>query len=192
MRRFGLKDHAPRDGRARRETVPGAKRPLLAAAGAALLVAGVACSSANSGYGAKNAPPAAAATQIAAAQAATSPLSTLGVIGATPAVTVGAPAAAASPATATAVPPSATPAVPQAVGIAGFAFAPATLHVPVGGAVTWTNNDAVTHTVTPDAGGIEAHELAPGAGFTQSFSSPGTYGYHCAIHPFMKGSIVVG
>jgi plastocyanin len=168
-------------------------RSSLAAACLALLVAGAACSGANNGYGAKNAPPAAAATQLAVVQGTTSPPITPAAGTPAPLPIATAPASPiASTAAATAAPAAATPATPLAVGIAGFAFAPATLHVPAGGSVAWTNNDAVTHTVTPDAGGIDAHELAPGAAFTQTFTSPGTYGYHCAIHPFMKGSIVVG
>jgi len=36
------------------------------------------------------------------------------------------------------------------VAISGNAFTPGTLIIPVGGKVTWTNNDAVNHTVTSD------------------------------------------
>ncbi|HZQ37563.1 MAG TPA: cupredoxin family copper-binding protein [Dehalococcoidia bacterium] len=158
----------------------------------ALLVAGAACSGGNKGYSARTAPPAAAATPPAAVQQAASPASAPAVA-ATP-FAAGSSTQAASPSAGAATAPAlaATPAAPLPVGIAGFAFTPATLHVPVGGSVVWTNNDAVTHTVTPDAGGIDAHELAPGAGFTQTFNTAGTFSYHCAIHPFMKGSIVVG
>lgn len=164
-----------------------AARPLLLVAGVVMLIAGAACSGTNNGYSAKAAPPAPAASQaaIATQPASASPAPLVSVTPLT--------ATAATPAMSPSAGPAAAPAAaPLAVSIAGFAFAPATLHVPVGGSVTWTNNDAVTHTVTPDAGGIDAHELAPGAGFTQTFTSPGTYSYHCAIHPFMKGSIVVG
>jgi plastocyanin len=38
----------------------------------------------------------------------------------------------------------------KSVSITGNAFVPATLTIPVGGKVTWTNNDGVPHTVTSD------------------------------------------
>jgi plastocyanin len=38
----------------------------------------------------------------------------------------------------------------QAVSITGNTFSPSTLTLPVGGKVTWTNNDGVPHTVTSD------------------------------------------
>jgi plastocyanin len=79
-----------------------------------------------------------------------------------------------------------------AITIGGFAFAPGTVHVPVGAIVTWTNKDAITHTVTPDAGGIADHQLAPGTSYSQTFAAVGTYSYHCSIHPFMQGTVVVG
>ncbi|MDF3039904.1 MAG: blue (type 1) copper domain protein [Thermomicrobiales bacterium] len=78
-----------------------------------------------------------------------------------------------------------------AVSIANFAFQPDTLQVAVGTAVTWTNSDSTAHTVTSDTGAFDAGALAPGASFTQTFTTPGTYTYHCQIHPFMTGTIVV-
>jgi plastocyanin len=33
--------------------------------------------------------------------------------------------------------------------------------------------------------------LAPGATGSFTFTTPGTYAYHCTIHSFMKGTIVV-
>jgi len=171
---------------------------LVAAASLTLLVAGAACSNGNNGYASKAAP--AAATQLAATQAAAT-VGAIASVAATPPPTVAAslpaagsatasPAASVAP-TSAATPPGASGAQ-MAVTIGGFAFAPATLHVPVGATVIWTNNDAVTHTVTPDAGGIADHQLAAGTNYSQTFANAGTYSYHCSIHPFMKGTIVVG
>lgn len=38
----------------------------------------------------------------------------------------------------------------QTVNVTGFAFSPATVSIPVGGKVTWTNSDPTNHTVTSD------------------------------------------
>ena len=78
-----------------------------------------------------------------------------------------------------------------AISIANFAFQPDSLQVATGTTVTWTNADSTAHTVTADDGAFDAGPLAPGASFTQTFTTPGTYTYHCQIHPFMTGTIVV-
>ena len=78
--------------------------------------------------------------------------------------------------------------------IQNFAFSPATLTVPSGTTVTWTNNDSPTHTITSDAGDpvdFSSGSLAPGASYQFTFTTPGTYAYHCSIHPSMKGTVVV-
>jgi len=78
-----------------------------------------------------------------------------------------------------------------AVSIANFAFQPASLQISAGSSVTWTNADSTAHTVTSDSGAFDSGSLAPGASFTQTFTTPGTYTYHCQIHPFMTATIVV-
>jgi plastocyanin len=80
----------------------------------------------------------------------------------------------------------------QTVTIAGFAFAPATLSVTAGTTVTWTNQDATTHTATADDGkAFDCRPIAAGASMSFTFATPGTYAYHCAIHPTMKATITV-
>jgi plastocyanin len=78
-----------------------------------------------------------------------------------------------------------------AVTIVDFAFQPASLEVPAGSTVTWTNSDAATHTVTDDSGAFDSGRLAPGASFSQTLDTAGTFTYHCEIHPQMVGTIVV-
>jgi plastocyanin len=53
--------------------------------------------------------------------------------------------------------------------------------------------DTVTHTTTSDNGDPASwnQTLAPGATFSFTFTKPGTYTYHCAIHAFMTGTIIV-
>jgi plastocyanin len=77
------------------------------------------------------------------------------------------------------------------VSIVDFAFQPGSLEVAAGTTVTWTNAGAAPHTVTSDSGAFDSGQLAPGASFSQTFDTPGTYTYHCEIHPNMTGTIVV-
>jgi plastocyanin len=78
------------------------------------------------------------------------------------------------------------------VQIRSFAFAAPQLAVAPGTAVTWVNCDDVAHTSTADAGAWDSGLLAPGATFTRTFSTPGTFPYHCDPHPGMKATVVVG
>ncbi|MFK0282426.1 cupredoxin family copper-binding protein [Streptomyces sp. NPDC090499] len=80
-----------------------------------------------------------------------------------------------------------------AVAIKNFAFAPATLKVPVGTTVTWTNQDTEAHTVTSTEAGGPLHSAALGthASYSHTFTRPGTYAYLCTIHPFMTATVEV-
>jgi plastocyanin len=75
-------------------------------------------------------------------------------------------------------------------------FTPRALNVMPGSMVSWTNEDSTTHTVTADGGsGAPLFDSGPiplGVVWDNIFDSPGTFGYHCAIHPWMTGRIVVG
>jgi plastocyanin len=79
----------------------------------------------------------------------------------------------------------------SAVTIQGFSFGPASLTVPVGATVTWTNKDPAEHTVTADDGSFESQKLPTGQTFSQTFAKAGTFSYHCTIHPTMTASITV-
>ena len=75
------------------------------------------------------------------------------------------------------------------VQIRNFAFVPSTLRIRAGTTVRFVNNDQDAHTVTGkgfDSGGLDS-----GAVWTHRFTRPGIYAYVCALHPYMKGRIVV-
>jgi plastocyanin len=94
----------------------------------------------------------------------------------------------------TANPVIATPAPTGGVStvtISGFAFSPADLTVKTGTTITWTNNDPASHTIVADAGAFSSDPFAKGGTYQFTFSQPGTYAYHCSIHPSMKGTIIV-
>jgi plastocyanin len=78
-----------------------------------------------------------------------------------------------------------------AVGIKNFAYDPPTIEVAAGTTVTWTNSDSVPHTVTQNGGGFQSGKMDPGASFSFTFDTPGTYEYHCEYHPNMHGTVVV-
>jgi plastocyanin len=80
---------------------------------------------------------------------------------------------------------------PAAVSMENFSFVPADLTVSVGTTVTWTNNDAATHTVTSDTGLFDSKDMSKGGTFSHTFTEKGTFSYHCALHSSMKGTITV-
>jgi plastocyanin len=76
------------------------------------------------------------------------------------------------------------------VSIQNFYFYPFTVAVRVGATVQWTDYDPVSHTTTSDVGLWDSGPLSPvapggaaGDSFRFTFMQPGTYGYHCSIHP---------
>jgi plastocyanin len=97
-------------------------------------------------------------------------------------------------------PPAAAPSASRGPAAAGggstveidnFMFMPATLTVPVGTTVTWKFDDSTQHTVTANDNSFSSSPMAGGQTFTHTFTTAGTVAYHCSIHPFMTGTIVV-
>ena len=78
------------------------------------------------------------------------------------------------------------------VTLSNFAFSPATITIPVGATVIWTNKDSTTHTITSDDSFFDSGNLSPGKTFSFTFRQTGTYPYRCSIHPSMTGKVVVG
>lgn len=93
-------------------------------------------------------------------------------------------------------------------GLAPFAFSPATLSVPVGTTVKWTNNGGTAHTSTSDdtphvwssgtvfpSGSTSCQPndpycqpgSTPAGSFQHTFTTPGTYHYHCEFHGATNG-----
>jgi len=77
----------------------------------------------------------------------------------------------------------------RSVDIDHFAFHPPTLRVQRGARVAFANSSNVAHTAS--SGSFDTKKIAPGTSVTVKFASKGTFAYHCKIHPFMKGRIVV-
>jgi plastocyanin len=101
--------------------------------------------------------------------------------------------------------PSTSPATTQTlvpgtatVNIQNFAFNPASITITKGTTVTWVNEDTTNHQIVNDAQGSIAQgalftsdSLPKGASYSFKFDNPGTYSYHCSIHPSMKATVIV-
>lgn len=86
-----------------------------------------------------------------------------------------------------------------------LSFMPAKLIVKVGTKVTWTDSDAIAHTVTTGtftlgSDGLRTSEhpdglinmpLSTGTDVSFTFTKPGRYVYYCSIHKGMAGEIDV-
>jgi plastocyanin len=68
---------------------------------------------------------------------------------------------------------------------------PADLTVPAGTTVVWTNHDDVEHTVTASDNSFSSPSIQTDGQFSYTFSTPGTYSYFCALHPFMTAKVIV-
>ncbi|MDD4137626.1 MAG: cupredoxin family copper-binding protein [Methanoregula sp.] len=80
------------------------------------------------------------------------------------------------------------------ITIKNFAFDPPAITVKAGTAITWTNQDSSPHTIVSDSGSpvpFSSESFSSGAAYTFTFTHPGTYTYHCSIHPSMKGTVMV-
>ena len=88
------------------------------------------------------------------------------------------------------------PASTTTVTIKDFSFSPATVTIKAGSTVHWSNLGPSAHTTTsdtglwssgtlnsPSGGGGYGGSNSPGGSFDFTFATPGTYSYHCSLHP---------
>jgi plastocyanin len=76
------------------------------------------------------------------------------------------------------------------VSIVNFAFSPTSVNINVNDSVKWTWAGS-PHSTTSDTGLWESGVLGTGATFTHTFTSAGSFPFHCSVHPFMTGTISV-
>ena len=77
-----------------------------------------------------------------------------------------------------------------------FEFTPKEMKVKVGTTITWTNNDAIGHSVTsgtPEApdGKFDTGFFKKGESASVTFDQPGEYTFFCARHKNMRGTVKV-
>ena len=90
--------------------------------------------------------------------------------------------------------PPASPGGWTTITMKNFAFTPSTVTVKTGSVVTWINQDPTPHTIVSDTGSLvpfSSDPLTTGATYNVTFTTPGSYTYHCSIHPSMTGTIIV-
>jgi len=75
------------------------------------------------------------------------------------------------------------------VTIVNFSFKPATVTIPRGSKVRFSNTSGTTHTATRKD--FNTGRIKPGTSAAVTFNRKGTFPYHCSIHSFMKGKVVV-
>lgn len=80
---------------------------------------------------------------------------------------------------------------PVSIDIRSLRFAKRKVEVDAGTTVLWRNRDPLSHTVTSDDGQFDSGEIAPDASWSHTFTTPGTFSYHCGPHPEMKATVVV-
>ncbi len=88
---------------------------------------------------------------------------------------------------------SSTSEATNSVTVQNFAFSPADITVKKGTAVTWTNKDGATHTVSESDGktGPNSGSLDSGKSYSFTFNTVGMFKYRCDIHPEMTGTVTV-
>ncbi len=75
-----------------------------------------------------------------------------------------------------------------------YGYAPDIITVVIGknNTIVWSNNDVAPHTATSDTAGIfDSGTMNAGATFQWTFTTPGTFTYHCNFHPWMQGTVIV-
>lgn len=80
------------------------------------------------------------------------------------------------------------------VTVRNHAYSPARLTIKKGTTVTWTNQDAVQHDITPDnpsGDWKQSNLLSRGQSYSVTFNETGTFTYFCTPHPEMTGSVTV-
>ena len=80
---------------------------------------------------------------------------------------------------------------PVIVDVRSLRFTRGRIEVEVGTTVEWRNRDPLAHTVTADGGAFDSGEIGPEVIWSHTFTTPGTFSYHCTPHPHMKATVVV-
>lgn len=78
-----------------------------------------------------------------------------------------------------------------AVDIADFQFAPQIVTVKLGDTIQWVNKGPSIHTTTSDTGIWNSGNMIRGQSFSRVFGAEASFNFHCALHPAMRGTIVV-
>ncbi len=75
-------------------------------------------------------------------------------------------------------------------------YVPSLITIEKGKQVTWVNEDSAFHSVTSGFYAaptdlFDSGHLDPFESYTLTFDETGIYDYHCTLHPWMKGQVIV-
>jgi plastocyanin len=79
----------------------------------------------------------------------------------------------------------------KTVNIKSTGFVPKTVTVAGGDTVQWKNIDTVNHQVVANSGAFASGQITPNHTYSKRLDTPGTYPYHDALHPTLKGTVKV-
>lgn len=79
----------------------------------------------------------------------------------------------------------------KTVNIKSTGFVPKTVTIAGGDTVRWKNVDTVRHQVVANSGAFASGQLPPGGTYSKRLDAPGSYPYHDALHPALKGTVKV-
>ena len=77
------------------------------------------------------------------------------------------------------------------VKITGTAFSPQTVTVDLGDTIKWVNSDNASHQVVANNGAFASPILKPNESYSFMSKAAGTFPYHDALHPSIKGTVTV-
>ena len=79
----------------------------------------------------------------------------------------------------------------EGTNVPAYTFSPARIEVRKETIVNWINEDTITAYTITGPGLFASQLIQPQGKFSFKFDNVGTYGYHCNLHPWMNGEIVV-
>ena len=79
----------------------------------------------------------------------------------------------------------------KTVNIRSTGFVPKNVTIAGGDTVRWKNVDTVKHQVVANNGAFASGQLPPSGTYSKRIDVPGTYPYHDALHPVLKGTVKV-
>ena len=77
------------------------------------------------------------------------------------------------------------------VHIDNFSFTPAEITISPGTTVTWENRDDIPHNIVATNKAFRSKVMDTEQKFSFTFGTLGVYEYFCALHPHMKGKVIV-
>ena len=77
------------------------------------------------------------------------------------------------------------------VTISNFAFVPAETTIAAGDTVNFVNSDDTIHSLVADEGMFHSAGLDTDGSFSVKFPQAGTFAFHCGLHPYMVGKVIV-